>query len=384
MAESTTLSPWTSGTLDIHHIDTKCGSATFIKCPDGTTILLDCGNGKEDLDETRPEGSRRHGQRVARYAMHHGDCKSLDYMIATHVHPDHVGDVHSDKSASGDGFQLTGLSDVDHLIPATLVIDRAYPEYGLRPPLAAPFAANYVAWLRARQQAGRHVAEVDVGSERQITLKSPQDYPTFSFRTIAANGWVWTGNGEESRSTFPDLSSLPPEALPDENKCSIAALLSYGPFRYYSGGDLSFDTYDGRYPWMDIEAAVTKVAGKVDVALANHHAYFDACGADFVKHLDAQAYIIPAWHHTHSGMAQLQRLLGAWPDQKTRTKVFATGMTPLSCEMNKRFLGDMCSTKGHVVVRVARGGDSFRIFVLDSESESVVAEHGPLSCSAGP
>ncbi|KAJ3330419.1 hypothetical protein HDU93_000397, partial [Gonapodya sp. JEL0774] len=297
-------------------------------------MLLDCGNGRdESVDpgyDARPDGLRRHGQLVARYAMFHGDCTTLDYIIATHVHPDHVGDVHGDETARGEGFQLTGLSDVDQLMPATVVIDRAYPDYGSRPPLALPFATNYFAWLRARQQAGREVAQVVVGSDRQITLKSPDAYPSFSFRTLASNGQVWSGHDQECHTLFPNLGTLPPEALPDENKCSIAALLSYGRFRYYSGGDLSFDTYDGRYPWMDIETAVAKVAGKVDVALANHHGYFDACGPEFVKHLAANTYIIPAWHDSHPGIAQLQRLLGAWPGQKTRTKVFATGMTAMS------------------------------------------------------
>ncbi|KKP03801.1 hypothetical protein THAR02_04072 [Trichoderma harzianum] len=378
-AISSLFPKWTPETLDIHHIDTGGGNATLIVGPDGTTILIDCGTSKDA--SVGQDDSRRPGELVAAYALRNSPGTTLEYLVATHVHPDHVGDVHSDKTAMGNGFQRTGLSDVDHQMPAKLVIDRAYPNYGLRPPLSAPFADNYLAWLDARRQEGRKVARIDVGSKSQIKLRSPEDYPTFSIRTLAANGLVWTSNGQESRSLFPDLSTLPPEALPEENKCSIAFLLSYGLFRYYTGGDLTCDTYDGRYPWMDIETPVAKAAGKVDVAVANHHGYFDACGPDFVTMLDATTYIIPAWHVTHPGMAQLQRMLGAWPGV-ARRNVFATRMLPENRLLNNRFTSEMCSQQGHVVVRVAPGGGSYKIFVLDSKDEQdfVTAEFGPYLC----
>ena len=224
------LPRWTPGTLDIHHLDTGCGSATFIIGPDGTAILLDCGTTKDDpagsSSTAQPGSSRRSGQRVADYAKRHSGSNILDYLIATHVHPDHVGDVHSDKTATGDGFQLTGLSDVDHLMPATLVIDRAYPDYGLLPPLSAQFTTNHVAWLAARSRSGRQVVQIDVGSDSQIRLRSAEDYPNFYIRTLAANGNIWTGTGRDSRSLFPDLATLPSTAQPDENQCSMAFLLS--------------------------------------------------------------------------------------------------------------------------------------------------------------
>ncbi|KAL7918479.1 beta-lactamase-like protein [Trichoderma austrokoningii] len=366
------LPKWRPGTLDIHHIDTGCGNATLIVGPDGTTIMIDCGTSNSQHQDSRP------GELVARYALRNSPDTTLDYLIATHIHPDHVGDVHSDKSAMGNGFQRTGLSDVDHLMPARLVIDRAYPDYGLQPPPSAPFAANYLAWLDALRRDGRRVARIDVGSASQIRLRSPQEYPDFSVRTLAANGLVWAGAGPQRRALFPDLGSLPPEAVPDENKCSMAFLVSHGRFRYYTGGDLTCDTRDGRYPWMDIETPVAEVAGRVDVAVANHHGYFDACGPDFVRLLDATNYIVPAWHVTHPGMAQLQRMLGAWPGVR-RSNVFATRMLPESRIINGRFVDDMCSRQGHVVVRVEPGGESYRIFVLDSDDEEdcVTAEFGP-------
>jgi len=82
-------------------------------------------------------------------------------------------------------------------------------------------------------------------------------------------------------------------------------------------------------------------------------------------------------------MAQLQRLLGDWPGM-TRRDVFATGLKPENRCINKRFLHKMCSHQGHVVVRVAPGGDSYQIFVLDRDNEHdlVIAEHGPYPSGA--
>lgn len=177
---------------------------------------------------------------------------------------------------------------------------------------------------------------------------------------------------------FPGLASLPPDDLPGENKCSIALRLSYGDFSYFTGGDLTADTRDGRLPWQEVESAVVEACGQVEVASADHHAYYDACGPAFAKYLDAQAYIIPSWHITHPGSAQLERLLGAWPGVK-RHDVFAMEMLPANRLFNSRWARQLQSTQGHVVVRVSPGGSAYRIFVLDStvEDGEVKRAYGP-------
>ena len=44
------LPPWTPGCLDIHHIATGRGNATFILMPDGTSLLIDAGATNNALD----------------------------------------------------------------------------------------------------------------------------------------------------------------------------------------------------------------------------------------------------------------------------------------------------------------------------------------------
>jgi len=386
-AEGAVLPPWSPGELDIHHIDTGRGNATFVLGPDGTTMLIDCGtsdDGPEVSAPARPDASRQPGEWVARYALrqaHAAGRSMLDYAIATHVHPDHVGDVLAGSVPGSGGFVATGLSQVDTLMPMETVIDRSYPDYGLLQPPKAPFTANYLAWLDARRRAGKRVERVEVGADKQIRLRDAGKFPGFSVRALAANGRVWTGKGTESRSVFRDVASVSAAEMPNENHCSIALRIGYGRFSYFTGGDLNADTYDGREPWLDVETAAVEACGRVEVAAADHHGYFDACGREFVKQLDAQAYVIPAWHVTHPGQTQLERLIGAWPNEKTHD-VFALEMLPANKLWNARWLRQMRSTQGHVVVRVAADGESYRIFVVDSTKEEgrVTLACGPYLC----
>jgi beta-lactamase superfamily II metal-dependent hydrolase len=378
------LSPWSPGMLDIHHIDTGRGNSTFILAPDGTTILIDCGASNDSLEESapyRPNNARLPGEWVARYALRRAAAanrNSLDYLIVTHIHPDHVGDIPAGTSEiPGASFIATGVSQVDKLMPATKVIDRGYPHYEALKPPNAPFAKNYLDWLSARQAAGRAVEPLQVGSSNQIVLQSqsprPSSHPTFTIRSIAGNGRVWNHPGTGSRPIIPNRATPGANMQPDENSCSIALRLDYGAFSYFTGGDLACSSHDGRSPWLDVETPAVEACGRVEVAVADHHGYYDACGPAFTRSLDAQAYVIPAWHATHPGQAQLERLLGAWPGE-TIHDVFSTELLPANRLFNSRWANQLRSTQGHVVVRVEPGGSHYRIFAVDSTQED-----GPIS-----
>jgi hypothetical protein len=57
-------------------------------------------------------------------------------------------------------------------------------------------------------------------------------------------------------------------------------------------------------------------------------------------------------------------------------------MLPGNRQLNDRFAGLLRSTQGHIVIRVAAGGDRYSIYVLDSRREvgSVTLECGPYIC----
>ena len=384
----TRLPAWVPGNLDIHHIDTGRGNATFILGPDGTTLLIDCGTvlnpAPGSTAPARPDDSRPTGEWVARYALRYGrdaDRDTLDYMVVTHIHPDHIGDVPAGSARGPRGYVPTGLSQVDDLMPATKVIDRGFPDYRLLTPPDAPATANYLAWLRSRQARGLAVEAARPGSSTQIKGRGRAGLPSFQVRIVAADGVVWTGEKQSVRRVVPDPSRLGAAQHSDENIHSVALKISYGHFAYFSGGDLAFDTQDGRRPWADVETPAVRATGRVDVATADHHGYFDAVGPEFVKSLDAQVYIIQAWHLTHPGPAQLERMLGKWPGEKGHD-VFALESLPQNRDFNSRFVSLLKSSQGHVVVRVAPDSKTYRVFVLNSGSEEneVIGEFGPYLC----
>lgn len=366
---------WSEGYFDIHQIDTGRGNSTLLIFPDGTTMMIDAGAGnasEETSSKAHPNTRFRPGQWQALYAGGYSGAKSLDYFLTTHIHPDHIGDITGDSPLSADGtYRLTGVSDVDAMLPITTLIDRAYPEYGSTPPLQAAFAKNYLAYLKSRSNAGRSVQRAEIGSDRQVVLrKNPSRFPAFKARVLSANGEVW-------KTPARKLSAA------NENLYSVAMRFEYGRFSYFTGGDLSFDTNDNAHPEMDIETPVVHAAGRTEVALADHHAYFDACGPEFVKALDAQAYIIPGWDIGHPGSAQIQRLTGNWSGKATHD-VFATDVLPANALLNRRFVPQMKAAHGHIVVRVDPGGATYNIHVIDSNvpDGKVIASFGPYSSRA--
>ncbi len=373
------LAPWTPGTLDIHHIATGRGNATLVVMPDGTSLLIDTGASADALETSTPPmpgAQRRPGEWVGRYAQRHLRAtgrQALDYLLVTHLHPDHLGDVMADCPPSKQGdYRLTGVMDVAELLPVGTLLDRAFPGYddGVMP--KARFSDNYIAFVRARQKHGLAVQRFVAGSGTQMAPRGhvplPAGAPAFGVRNLAVNGEVWTGEGERARAQFPPLADLPRRDYPNENMCSTAVRIASGRFAYFTAGDLTSYTFDGDQPWRDVLTAAARACGPVDVATADHHGMFDGLSAQAVRLLRPQAWLVQAWHAAHPDMLQMERMLSdrLYPGARD---IFATGMTRENYLANRRLVTRMRSTEGHVVVRAAPGGATFQVFVTDNTDE---------------
>jgi beta-lactamase superfamily II metal-dependent hydrolase len=386
------MSPWTPGTLDIHHISTGRGNCAFLLCPDGTSIMIDAGANSRTAGtekyviQTLPNESRRPGEWISRYVqplLASARRDSIDYFLLTHLHDDHMGGVTGldlPRSVKGD-YLLTGVTDVAEHIGIRKIIDRAYPSYSYPSALDTPSQRNYRAYLREHLASGGAAEQFLVGSSSQIRLlREAQRYSSFGVRNLAANGRIWTGHAADTASLFPQLDQLPPEDYPTENKCSVAIRLDYGAFSYFSGGDLESDTSYGRLPWTDVETPVARACGQVEVAVAGHHGYFNACGPQWVRALRARAFVISAWDSAHPTIPALENMLShaLYPGERD---VFATAMKAENRIVTRR-VSEMKSDNGHVVVRVFEGGASFSIFVLDNTNESfhLMRALGPYAC----
>jgi len=382
---------WEKGYLDIHHINTGKGDAAFFMLPDGTTMLVDAGasnrppGGPREMD-AKPDDSRSPGEWISRYINHmlQGQpVEKLNYMLLTHFHSDHMGGLlPGGKISVSGGYKLAGITEVGDLISFDKMIDRAWPEYNWPIPLENKDMQNYRQFLEWHiQNNGAEVEQFQVGQKDQLALvHQPQEYPDFEIRNIAANGHIWTGVGNNVRNHFPPIEDLT-EDLPSENMCSIAFRLSYGRFDYFTGGDMPGLPSAGSPEWQDVETPVAKAVGPVEVNVANHHAHFDAQNEFFIRFLRPKVHIIQSWVVNHPSPSTLSRMLSErlYPGDRD---IFATNIK----EETRIFIGSgieqIKSQQGHIVVRVAPKGESFKVFILDDSDESfnVKAIYGPYTC----
>jgi len=370
------LAPWQPGWLDIHHIATGRGNATFIMLPDGTSMLVDAGGSLNGLDVSvapRPDASRRPGEWIGRYLKRHlarADLAGLDYLLATHLHPDHTGDVDASSPLAANGaYRLGGVTDVAELVPIRSLVDRGYPDYDFPLRFKAPFADNHIAFIAARRKAGQTVEAFRVGSADQFSGRAHRPTETsFEVRNIAASGMVWTGEGTRTRNLFPPLASLPRADWPNENQCSAAIRIASGRFSYFTAGDMTSYTQDGALPWHNVLGPAARAAGAVSVATADHHGMFDGLDADIVRTLRPRAWVIPSWHIVHPDMLQLERMFSErlYPGPRA---VFATTVMRENLLANGRLTRKLHSHDGHVVVRVLPGGERFYVAVTDNRDE---------------
>lgn len=391
------LPAWRAGELDIHHISTGSGNATFFVLPDGTTMLIDAGDVDRasmrafaplKLQAQRPDASRRAGQWIADYIRQFtpaGQAPRLDYALVTHFHSDHFGKLLAGSPRSKTGaYRLTGIMDVADLVPIGTLIDRAGPGYHTPVNLRAcsnnrrGTMANYFAFVDHRLAGGEAVEALVPGRSDQIMLRHHPDlYPRFTIRNIAASGAVWTGKDGETRQVVPLAEAG--GCTPDENPLSLAIRLSYGPFDYFSGGDLTGLAENEEPRWRDVETEVARVVGPVDALLLDHHGNRDATNANLLRALAPRVLMQETWISDQPGGEVVHRMISPtlWPGPRD---IFATGMLAETriaigpwMERNYR------SFSGHVVLRVAPGGASYDVYALEDEDAHrlVKAHFGP-------
>lgn len=385
------LAAWSEGELDIHHIHTGRGDALLFVFPDGTSLLEDASGRTAERPPfsfpTRPDASRPPGEWVARYvrrALPRG-AAGLDYALLSHFHGDHMGvvDAQSPASRLGGDYRLSGITHVAELLPIARLIDRGWPEYDTPRRLDTSTMRNYrrfVDWqVRHR---GLVMERFQPGHNDQIRLlHKPAAYPRFEVRNLYANGELWTGAGSGTRRLVPPFDEGAGPHL-TENKLSIAFRLRYGRFDYFSGGDLSsIDEETSADPpaWLDVETPVAQASGPVDVLKANHHGSWDANSVPFLAALRPRVIVVTARADGHPAVNTYRRMTSTriWPGARD---IFITHLSAATATTTYGST-EAAGTQGHVVVRVAPGGGTYRVFMLDDSDESmrVRSVHGPYA-----
>ena len=396
------LPAWKEGQMDIHFINTTTGESAFVIMPDGTQLLIDAAS---SLISTNSNGNTtntgirsrwdptltgtRGGEIVCAYlkkCMAWTGNRTLDYVVMTHFHIDHFGDVNSStpKSANAD-YRLNGLTEVMDEFKVAKMIDRGYPDYDYpfdMQSLASKKEAirNYVTALNWHVANSGTKAEIfKAGSNSQIVPKTSK-YDV-RVQNIAVNGEIWTGKGTETKKTFPekkDIVVANPESIaaadkcPPENICSIVMKISYGSFDYFAGADLQ---YNGRsnFAWKDAELPCAKAAGVVEVMKANHHGSATTNQPEALRALNPQAIVVNSWVDSHPRTAIIAQTQKTLPEVDLFITNFWQGERPAGVD-DKVTPEEAASVKGYdgnIVVRVFDGGRKYYI-VTTSDSDGMM------------
>ncbi len=101
------FSCFAAGELEVHTIDVGQGDATFVRFPGGRTMLVDAG----------PKDA---AQSLVRY-LERADVRTIDILVATHPHEDHIGGMRAVLAAFpvgkiwDSGFRLASRTQKDFL-----------------------------------------------------------------------------------------------------------------------------------------------------------------------------------------------------------------------------------------------------------------------------
>lgn len=249
---------WTSGNLEIHHINIGQGDSTLIVGPTGKSLLFDVG--EENWN------SSAKAQVIGPYIEGVLGCKSLDYVVISHFHFDHVGYV-------GYGG-LWSLVETQGFTVGTTIL-RDYNTYLGN---TSGTLTNWKTYFEGVGQAKLNPVTAVEGTS-QIDLGTGV---TFNIVTHDGNGALIAGDFHGDASP------------PSENDYSIGVVLSYGAFDEWIGGDLDgkYDIGGFGYTYHDIELSVAPEVGDMDVYKVNHHASSHSSSATFVNQLDPEVSIV--------------------------------------------------------------------------------------------
>jgi competence protein ComEC len=267
--------PASGGELTVRILDVGPvnGDSILITSPAGKTVLIDAGDttkGKAVVD-----------------ALKRNNIQQLDYFIATHPHPDHIG-------GSAEVFKAVKvLNVIDNgekpSVPSSLTSpskptsSKQAPSSKKQPPSLTKFYDDYKAAVsasNAHYETAKPGTKYDLGGGVLITVLAPSE-PFFT------KDQMKTGGNE-----------------PNAN--SIIVRLDYGKFSMLLAGDAEEQTEHRLLTKdLDLQARVLKIG---------HHGSKYASSADFLKRVKPEIAIVScgAWNrYGHPSQAVLDRLKAA-------------------------------------------------------------------------
>ena len=235
------------GRLDLYFIDVEGGAALLLVSPEGESLLVDSGY---------PDNMGRDLNRILHVLRDVAGRRQLDHASVSHWHLDHYG---NHAALAG---QIAVKNFWDRGIPDSLEEDKTF--------------AERIAAYRAASQNKSKVLRVG----DKLPLRSGKT--PLEIKTVTASGEVLPNSGEPN----PFAAEQQPQPDdPTDNARSLSFLVSFGPFRFLTCGDLTWN----------VEARLVtpkNPLGKVDLFMVTHHGLNVSNNPVFVLAIDPRVTIM--------------------------------------------------------------------------------------------
>jgi beta-lactamase superfamily II metal-dependent hydrolase len=217
--------------LDIYFLDMNGGASTLIVTPMGESVLIDTGS---------LEPKHRDADRIY-LACRHARLKHIDYLITTHFHSDHYG----------------GILELTKRIPVKRFMDK-----GTLPLKPEQDNKIFKMLYPLYQQATKgNVTPLHAGDDVPLKNDSEGKIPLIRLHCVASQKNV---EGFDGDIDAPAEGFEFRDSDESENARSIALVLTYGRFRFFAGGDITWNVEH------HLAHPVNRI-GKVDLYQVTHH-----------------------------------------------------------------------------------------------------------------